>query len=381
MVILMKKYNNKIDILLILFILIFMFISITTIYSANTYLPSYLGNLALKQFSYYIISFIIIYFIIKFKNKYVFKFIDILYFIGITSLLLLLIFGTSINGSKCWFVIPFIGSIQPSEFMKFILIIKLSIDINNYFYKNKTGIKDEFKFILKELIIILIPSILTFLEPDTGAVLMYLLSSLILFIISPFHKRWIVIISIITITVLSIFIYLYFFNNSLFIDIVGTDIFYRIERIINWKNGTGMQLENSLISIGSSGYFGHGYNKTPLYFPESGTDFIFSVFASNFGLIGSIILVIIILLFDLYLLIRIIKSKTILHKLIITGTLSIFIYQQIQNIGMTLGILPITGITLPFISYGGSSLVSNMIMIGIILNILKQEKKNIVEFK
>jgi len=381
MVILMKKYNNKIDILLILFILIFMFISITTIYSANTYLPSYLGNLALKQFSYYIISFIIIYFIIKFKNKYVFKFIDILYFIGITSLLLLLIFGTSINGSKCWFVIPFIGSIQPSEFMKFILIIKLSIDINNYFSKNKTGIKDEFKFILKELIIILIPSILTFLEPDTGAVLMYLLSSLILFIISPFHKRWIVIISIITITVLSIFIYLYFFNNSLFIDIVGTDIFYRIERIINWKNGTGMQLENSLISIGSSGYFGHGYNKTPLYFPESGTDFIFSVFASNFGLIGSIILVIIILLFDLYLLIRIIKSKTILHKLIITGTLSIFIYQQIQNIGMTLGILPITGITLPFISYGGSSLVSNMIMIGIILNILKQEKKNIVEFK
>ena len=85
-------------------------------------------------------------------------------------------------------------------------------------------------------------------------------------------------------------------------DIFGTDLFYRIDRILDWKNGTGMQLENSLTAIGSSGIFGHGFNQTPIYFPESGTDFIFAVYASNFGLIGSTLFILLIVYFDLTLL-------------------------------------------------------------------------------
>lgn len=374
MVIYMTKKKFKLDIILTLFIFIFSVISIISIKSANTYLPSYLGNLSIKQLTYYIISIILIFIIIKLKNKNIFKLINILYIIGIISLILLLVIGESVNGSKCWLFIPVIGSVQPSEFMKYILIIKLSIDISNFF-KDKKTIKEEFIFLIKELIIILIPVILTFLEPDTGSVIMYLISSLMIFFVSPFRKRWIIIISVLSISFISIFTYLYFYNQTLFINLLGNDMFYRIERVKNFLvMNSGMQLDNAIISVGSSGIMGHGFNKTPLYFPESGTDFIFSVFTSNFGLVGSLTLITIISLFDLYLIRVILKSKNITNKLIITGTISCLIYGQIQNISMTLGILPITGITLPFISYGGSSLISNMIMIGIILNIINENR-------
>ena len=135
-----------------------------------------------------------------------------------------------------------------------------------------------------------------------------------------------------------------------------------------------MQLNNSLISIGSSGFLGHGFNKTPMYFPEAGTDFIFTVFASNFGLLGCIFLITFFLIFDIYL-INITKNiYSIQDKYTIIGILSVIFYQQIQNIGMTIGLLPITGITLPFISYGGSSLLSYMILLGIIINIVNADK-------
>ena len=110
-----------------------------------------------------------------------------------------------------------------------------------------------------------------------------------------------------------------------------------------------------------------------VYYPESHTDFIFATFASAFGFIPSVILLIIILLFDLYLLNICKNTKNERDKLIITGFIAILMYQQIQNIGMNLGLLPITGITLPFISYGGSSLLSYSIMLAIIKNTKKEK--------
>ena len=175
----------------------------------------------------------------------------------------------------------------------------------------------------------------------------------------------------------SIFLYLYFVEQDTFISIFGSNFFYRMDRIINWKSGSGMQLENSLAAIGSSYIKGHGFNKTPLYFPEAGTDFIFSVYASNFGLIGSVFLIGIIMLFDLHIINIGKETVNRIDKYVVAGIIGIFIYQQIQNIGMTIGMLPITGITLPFISYGGSSLISYMIIIGLLLNIYNNKEKKI----
>ena len=291
-------------------------------------------------------------------------------------LFLLLIFGQPINGSKCWFTIPGIGSFQPSEFMKIALILIISKVVSDWTTKlpKKISFKQELVVFIKVFILFIIPTILTFLEPDTGAVLIY---SIIIFSIlwtSPVRKRWFIILLFIGIVLLSSFLVIYFFKQDLFIKFVGTDLFYRIDRLLDWKNGTGMQLENALTAIGSSGITGHGYRMTPIYFPESGTDFIFAVFASNFGLLGCLLFL---LYFDDSLIKIAKKTDNIMDKYIVSGTLGMLLYQQFQNIGMTLGILPITGITLPFISYGGSSLLSYLLIIGIIFKIYSNSNKMI----
>ena len=163
--------------------------------------------------------------------------------------------------------------------------------------------------------------------------------------------------------------YLYLTNQDLFIKIFGTSIFYRIDRITNWSQSSGMQLTNSLIAIGASGVFGFGMNKTPIYFPEMQTDFIFAVIASNFGLVGSLALIVLIIFFDLSLIKTVSKTNDITDKYAIGGIIAVLLFQQIQNISMTIGLLPIMGITLPFISYGGSSLLSYMLLVGMIFNV------------
>lgn len=168
---------------------------------------------------------------------------------------------------------------------------------------------------------------------------------------------------------------IYFTNTELFIKIFGTSFFLRVDRLLDWSNKSGYQLTNGITAIGSAGIFGHGFRKTPIYFPEAQTDFIFAVYASNFGLIGCFLLLSLIAFFDIRLALTAIHSHSNINKYIIAGILGMLIYQQLQNIGMTFGLMPITGITLPFISYGGSSLLSYMIMVGIIFNISNEDIK------
>ncbi len=371
----MTKKKFSIDFLLLGILILFFIISYLTISSARIYLPSYLGNLEMKQALFYLLGFILAGIIILLSNEKIYRLIYVLYGLGNLSLLLLLFFGSDINGSKCWFMIPGIGSIQPSEFMKIILILTLSILTENFFQKKKVTIKEEFFFLIKVLVIVLIPSILTFLEPDTGAILMYFMITLGILFLSPLRRRWFIAAISSIIIVLGVIFSLYFWKQDVLIKLVGTDIFYRMDRILDWHQGSGMQLENSLVSIGSSGLTGHGYKKTPLYFPESGTDFIFSVYASNFGLFGALFLVILFIILDTHLITIAKNAKEEKSKYILSGFLFLLLYQQIQNMSMTLGILPITGITLPFISYGGSSLLSYFIMVGIILNINQESKR------
>ena len=172
----------------------------------------------------------------------------------------------------------------------------------------------------------------------------------------------------------SIVFVLYFFYSDKFISIFGTNLFYRLDRIFEWKSGSGLQLENALSAIGSSGVVGYGFNKTPIYFPEASTDFIFAVFSSNFGFILTLAFIGVLLFFDVYIILLMKRKIDLSDKFVLAGISSCLIFQQVQNIGMTIGIFPITGITLPFISYGGSSLLSYMIMLGIILNISKENE-------
>lgn len=364
-----RNFYNYLKILIPIFV--FMIVSILSIYSSSSLLSSNYNNLYIKQIIWYIIGFIIVIMISNIKSDFIYKYSYILYIIGNILLILVLLFGTESNGARCWFSLPGIGSFQPSEFMKIVLILILSNYLNKHKDIKKT-FKNELKIIFNCFILTLIPSFFIFLEPDTGIIFIFFSILIVMLFVYGIRYRWFIALTLIIALSFGSFLLLFFKYQDTFINIFGTKFFYRMDRLIDFKNGSGMQLTNAIAAVGSAGIFGHGFNKTPIYFPEPQTDFIFSVFASNFGFISSIILLLIILYFDLNL-IRISIKCNIQSKLIISGILAMLLFQQLQNIGMNIGLLPITGITLPFISYGGSSLISYMITIGIILNIIKKE--------
>lgn len=367
-------HKYKIDFILIICLLIFFILSIFSISSAQTLIPE--NNLVTRQIIWYLIGTVVILFIMYRGNKILYKNAWKLYIVGIILLTLVLLFGTPINDSRCWFKIPGIGNFQPSEFMKIILIIVLGKVINDFKdkYSNPT-VLDEFKFLLKVLLIVLIPSILTFLEPDTGVVLIYLIITFIMLFISGIRYRWFIIVFILLGLIIGFILTVFFLDNDLFIKLFGSSFFLRVDRILDWKKGSGYQLENGITAIGSGGMLGYGYKNTPIYFPEPQTDFIFAVFSNNFGFLGSLIFIGLLLVFDLRIIKIAINTKKNINKYVISGIVGMLIYQQFQNIGMTLGLLPITGITLPFISYGGSSLLSYMIMLGIVFNTSSEKLK------
>ena len=375
-----KMYHNygddmkllyKIDKSILIYILLFIIISIVSIYNAEKLLLD-VNHYYIKQIIWYIIGFGIIFLLLKFKNNFLYKYIWFFYIVFNILLLLLLFIASPINEAKCWFTIKGIGTVQPSEFMKIVLIILNSKLISEYKekYQNPT-LKEEFFFLMKIFLILLPPSILTFLEPDTGVVIIYFLITLIMLFASNIRIRWFIILLSIIFIIAGSVIGIYFLNENLFINLFGNSFFLRINRLLDWSNKSGYQLENSITSIASAGLFGHGFNLN-IYFPEPQTDFIFAVYSSMFGLVGSMILIFLLSLFDIKL-VKISKNcKDDFDRYIVIGIVGMLIYQQFQNISMTFGLLPITGITLPFISYGGSSLLSYMIMIGIILNITKK---------
>ena len=369
-----KESKFKVEYNILIPLIIFGIISVITIYCSRALLPSDLQNLYLKQILWYTLGFIIAYVMMLFGNKFLYNNAYIFYLVGVFLLILVLFIGKPINNARCWFIIPYIGSFQPSEFMKIFLIITLSRMIGDFNTERKRNdIGEEFRFLIKVLIVVGIPSILTFIEPDTGAVLIYFIITIVMLFTAGFRNRWFI--STIGIIVLlgGAFLAVYFLDGDLFIKIFGTSFFYRMDRILNWSNSSGLQLTNSITAIGSAGPLGHGFNHTPIYFPEMQTDFIFAVFASNFGFIGVLILISLLIYFDLNIISLSSKTTNSYDKFTVGGVIAVLLFQQIQNISMTIGLLPIMGITLPFISYGGSSLLSYMILIGMLFNISNEK--------
>ena len=163
-------------------------------------------------------------------------------------------------------------------------------------------------------------------------------------------------------------ILLYLYNKDLLINLIGTSFFYRVERLITFKTMSSYQLENALVAMGSSSLLGTGLGKVSLYIPEAPTDFIFAFSISNFGYLCGFIILSCYFLMDLFLINKIINMKKNTLKYILISFTSIFLFGQIINIGMNLGLLPIIGIPLPFLSYGGSTLIIYFTFLSIIFN-------------
>lgn len=365
------KHVNK-TILISLFL--FMVISIISVYSATNIINETLSSIYIKQILFYLLGFLTIVIILKINLSTLYNISSIIYICLNLLLVLVLFFGSNINGSTSWFIFFNIFSFQPSEFMKIGLILFISqvIDKNT---KNELSFGSELFLIFKVFIITFIPSILTFIQPDTGIVISYFVIMISMLFLSKIKLKSIILISSILLGIIVFFAIFYFLKPDSFIDLFGNSMFYRIDRFINWNENIGYQFSNSITSIGSSSVLGHGYLNNYIYIPEVQTDFIFSIIASNFGLIGAYCTLTLIIVF-LYSIVNItITTSNSYNKLVLCGFLSVLLYNFLWNIGMIIGIVPITGITLPFISYGGSSLLVNMIIVGLILNIDIQNKK------
>lgn len=316
-------------------------------------------NYFFKQSLWFFLGFLIMFLIIKLKPKYFFKLSKYLYFFNVLLLILVLFFGKTVNGSKAWFDFYFF-SFQPSELMKFTLTLYLAEKLSS---EKSHTFKSELQFLLKSLFITLVPSLFVFLEPDTGAIIIYFLIMLGIIFIYKINKKWYIIISLFLIAFLSLFAYLYYFNQDLLISIIGTSFFYRIDRILSFVNKDSFQLDRALIAIGTSKILPTHHQ---VYIPEAPTDFIIALTISNLGIISFIIILLAFLILDIYFLYHLFSSHNLKFKMFLSGFLIMFIFAQIQNIGMNLGLFPIIGLPLPFLSYGGTNILVYFMFLGIL---------------
>ena len=318
---------------------------------------------------------IIVMFVMCFVDyEFIVRFHWIIYAAVQILLILVLIFGEDVGGARRW--IEFGIRFQPSELGKILLILFFA----SFFAEKEDEINNPVN-IIKIAVLAALPLALIEKEPDLSTTIVTtLIICTMLFVAGISYK--LVAIAIGTV-IPGILLLLFAISQD------GQSILdeYQGMRILAWLKpekypASAYQQQNSIMAIGSGQIFGKGlYNdsfnsvKNGNYISEPHTDFIFAVFASNFGFVGVLVLLTIIIYFDINI-IRLARRKIYdTDKYILTGIVSMLLFQQIQNIGMTIGLLPITGITLPFISYGGSSLLSYMIMIGIILNISMEKNK------
>lgn len=357
----MKKINLIRHILFFIFMIILCGISLALMYHASFISPVYNGHFN-HQCLWFIIGFLIIIITHFIDTDLFFKYSFWLYIINLLLLVLVLIVGVNVNGSKAWLNLKFF-SFQPSEIMKFSLALYVSYLV----VKMRTSnLKEELLLIGKVLVIFLLPSILVFLEPDTGALIFYALICLVCLYSSSIHKWWFVLLAFIFISGISLFFYAYFYQKDLLISLIGTTFFYRVERLFNFRSG--MQIENALIALGSAPLYRLSLTSVGIYIPESPTDFAFTLTSNVFGIIGIIIILLCFLFMDSYLISynKMLKDRE--KKVFARVFLGIFLMSQIINISMNLGLMPIIGIPLPFISYGGSSTITLFLFMGIIFS-------------
>jgi len=358
---------KKMDKLLLFFVIILVLFGLLMIYSSSSIWADYKFNNSFHYVQYqgifFFIGFILMIVVSKINYHFYYKYSNIILLISLILLILVLIpgIGSIRNGSRSWFGIGPLG-IQPSEAAKISLIIFTS----KYLSLSDRYIKNYFVGIIPILGVVCIFFGLIMLQPDLGTGLILFLS----------------IISILFIAGVPIS----FFIGGGVLGIIGVIILiliapYRMDRITSfinpWKDelGTGFQIIQSLYAIGPGGLLGNGYLNSiqkHFYLPEPQTDFIFSIIAEEFGVVGAFIIVglfIIIFFRGVNIACRCNDS---FGKYLCFGILFQIIFQAIMNLCVVVGLIPVTGVTLPFISYGGSSLIISMVSIGIILSISRE---------
>ena len=312
----------------------------------------------LKHSQRFILGLIIFFILVFFDLRLIFGYAYVIFFLSIISLAIIPFFGIESNGATRWISIAGI-SLQPSEFVKYTLILALA----KYFHSINND-SSFIKTLIIPLIITIVPVLLVITQPDLGTALIILIGGVSLFWISGLNYKY--------------------FIFGVFSILCSLPVLwqylkdYQKERVLTFFNperdplGNGYHIMQSKIALGSGGIFGKGYmegTQSHLNFlPEMQTDFIFTMLGEEFGFIGTLLLL---LLYAALIMISIrlaLKSRSLFSKYLSLGVCNVFFIYVFVNIGMVTGLLPVVGVPLPFISYGGSSMLAVMFGFGLLMN-------------
>jgi rod shape determining protein RodA len=331
-----------------------------------------------KQVMWYVLGFVVLVITLLFDYRLYYSAAYVLYGIGIV--LLIGVFQTTpINNATSWYDL---GPIlfQPSEPMKLFTILTVA----RYMAKRADDPERFYHFyqLIPVGLLVAVPLLLILVQPDLGTSLVYSGILVTMLIVGGIRLKHVLYLGSLVGGFFAVMTLLYFYKQQIFFKIIKP---YQWDRIVYWLNpdleamGRGFQLKQSLIAIGSGQLFGKGVN-TPTqasfgWVPVGESDFIFTVIAEKLGFVGSGLLMI--LFFSLiYRMIRIaMEAKDPFGSYVVAGVVGMFTFQIFENIGMTIQLMPITGIPLPFISYGGSSLLTNFLIIGVVINIGMRKDK------
>lgn len=383
----MTSTNNttsKLDYSLVFILLLLFLASCVSIYSAQAS-GQYDSNFLIKQIVYYGIGCGIIATVIRLDSDQLKKLTWYAYGFGVFMLVFLIIAPASIapviNGAKSWFKVPGMGSLQPSEFVKVIIILTLARVIDTHHQKNtEKTVKTDLWLLVKLGCVTGVPLLLVMQQPDLGTSLVFIAILLGMIFISGITWKLLVPIFSAGTALISIIFYFVLLKPEVLEKYLGVKE-YQFGRIYSWldpynfQSSAGYQLTRSLLAIGSGQTDGKGYGNREVYLPESHTDFIFSVVGEEFGFVGASVLISLFFLLIYHITKVGMETKNNFYTYICVGVISMITFHVFQNIGMTIGVLPITGIPLPFISYGGSSLMGNMLALGLIFSIRYHYKK------
>ena len=409
---------KKFDVVSILIVSLLIIIGLVNIYSST-----YFDNMSFfsfenpfgKQLIFTLISLIIFLFILVSDDRFFFRYSSLIYLLGIILLIAVLIFGNEVKGAKSWFSLMGF-SLQPSEFMKPITALALAKYLSNIHSDLKRKSIQLYSFL-----IVLIPIFLVIIQPDPGTALIYFSFFFVLYVIGlpsiymnifiwltilfittiVFGKENILfIISTLIISILLIYIYRKLsFRKILFygilslifilcVDFIFNEVFEqrhrdRFDIVLGIKEdnrGIGYNTNQSQLAFKSGGFFGEGFLKGTQtkgdFVPEQHSDYIFATVGEEWGFFGSILTIILFTILILRMINRANTNRNIFNKIVIYSVASIFFFQFAINISMVIGVFPTVGIPLPFISYGGSSLLASIILFGgyIKLDSIKKEK-------
>ena len=382
----LRKNNNdsRIDYGVILPVFILCLIGLLALYVALTQdprNPNVFRGLAM-QAVWYVVGALAVVIIIHFDAKLLWRLTPFLYVIGLAVMLALLkYYDTALfasTGSKNWFKFGTL-TFQPSELMKIAYILMMAMIITKHNVANKLrSLKTDTMLIGKMFLVTIPVLVLVLAQKDFGTMLVFLAIFAGMFLMSGIS--WLILVPTIILAIIVGGTLIFFVTTDTGREILSHIGFknYQFARIDSWlepfqdPKGSSGQLAHALMAIGSGGMFGTGYNVSNVYVPVRESDMIFTVIGENFGFIGGAFVILIYFIL-IYRMIRLcFDMNNEFYAYIASGIVMMMLFHVFENIGANIGLLPLTGIPLPFISQGGSSILGNMIGIGLILSMRYQ---------